>query len=64
MLGLGAEFLFGMLSLGLVIQLGAGSPPQPLDCLLMLLPPPQRTVCLLPQSARLFRTESLMGVTL
>lgn len=42
MLGLGAEFLLGMLSLGLVIQLGAGSPPQPLDCLLMS--PPQRTV--------------------
>lgn len=28
MIGLGAEFLLGMLSLGLVIQLGAGSPPQ------------------------------------
>lgn len=28
MIGLGAEFLLGMLSLGLVIQLGAGSPPR------------------------------------
>lgn len=39
MLGLGAEFLLGMLSLGLVIQPGAGSPPRPSDCLLMSLPP-------------------------